>query len=132
VEEGPFRRRILVVDDDKAITEMLGLMLRDLRYLCVACNDPQEALALFTRNPYRFYAAIVDEIMPGVRGTELTGQFLQVRGNFPVILLTGHGGLLTMDQIRGSGVRATLIKPIYQADLRLALERVLRRTKRAS
>lgn len=109
---------------------MLAETLRHSGYLSVICNDPRDALTLFTRNPERFDAVIVDEIMPALRGTELTGQLLRVRDQIPVILLTGHGGLLTMDQIHRSGVRATLIKPVFKGDLLLVLERLLKQRKR--
>jgi len=131
VEKGRWRYRVLVVDDNRVITDMLAEMLGHLRYLSVVCNDPRDALTLFTRNPERFDAVIVDEIMPELRGTELTGQLLRIRSQIPVVLLTGHGGLITMDQIHRSGVRATLIKPVFKADLRLVLERLLKQRKRA-
>jgi CheY-like chemotaxis protein len=104
---------------------MLGEMLRHLGYLSVICNDPRNALNLFARTPERFDAAIVDEIMPALRGTELAGQLLQIKNQIPVILLTGHGGLITLDQIRASGVRATLIKPVLKGQLLLVLDRLL-------
>jgi len=130
VEKGRWRYRVLVADDNRVITEMLAEMLRHSGYLSVICNDPRDALTLFTRNPNRFDAVIVDEIMPALRGTELTGQLLRVRDQIPVILLTGHGGLLTMDQIHRSGVRATLIKPVFKGELLLVLERLLKQRKR--
>ncbi len=108
---------------------MLAEMLGHLGYLSVICNDPRDAPALFTRNPVRFDAAIVDEIMPALRGTDLTVHLLRIRQEIPVILLTGHGGLATMDQIRRGGVRATLIKPVFKDDLLLALRSVLRQRK---
>jgi CheY-like chemotaxis protein len=126
VEKRRWRNRVLVVDDNRVITDMFAEMLGHLGYLSVVCNDPRDALTLFTRNPERFDAVILDEIMPSLRGTELTGQLLRIRNKIPVILLTGHGGLVTMEQIYKSGARATLIKPVFQADLRLVLERVLK------
>jgi CheY-like chemotaxis protein len=106
---------------------MLGEMLRHFGYLSVIRNDPRDALTLFARTPERFDAAILDEIMPALRGTELAGQLLQIKNHIPVILLTGHGGLITLDQIRASGVRATLIKPVLKEQLRLVMDRLLKR-----
>jgi len=131
VKKARWRRRVLVVDDNKAITDMLKEMLGHLGYLSVVCNDPRDAFNLFARNPERFDAVIVDEIMPVLRGTELAVQLLQVKNQTPVILLTGHGGLVSLDQIRGSGVRATLIKPVLKGDLLLVLDRLLKQRKRA-
>lgn len=126
-----WRHRVLIVDDNKAVTDMLGEMLSHDGYLSIVCNDPRDALTLFSRTPDRFDAVIVDEIMPALRGTELAGQLLQVKNDIPVILLTGHGGLITLDQIYRSGVRATLIKPVFRGDLLLVLDRLLKQRKRA-
>ncbi len=68
---------------------MLAEMLGHLGYLSVICNDPRDAPALLTSNPERFDAAIVDEIMPALRGTELTVHLLRIRQEIPVIFLTG-------------------------------------------
>ncbi len=89
VEKRRWRNRVLVVDDNRVITEMLSEMLGHLGYLSVVCTDPRDALTLFTENPEGFDAVIVDEIMPALRGTELTGQLLQIRSQIPVVLLTG-------------------------------------------
>jgi DNA-binding NtrC family response regulator len=120
------RQRVLVVDDNTIVAEMLAEMLRYFGCLPVIRNDPREALTLFARDPDRFDAVIVDEIMPALRGTELAGQLLQIDSQIPIILVTGHGGLVTMDQIHRSGVRATLIKPVFKEQLKLVLDRILK------
>jgi two-component system, cell cycle sensor histidine kinase and response regulator CckA len=127
-----WRQRVLIVDDDRVVAGMLGELVKSSGYLSVVCNDPRGALALFARNPAKFDAAIVDEIMPALRGTELAGQLLQIKKQIPIILLTGHGGLVTMDQIRKSGVRATLIKPVFRGQLLSILDKLLKHRKQAS
>jgi two-component system, cell cycle sensor histidine kinase and response regulator CckA len=118
---------ILVVDDNSIFTEMLVPMLTDLGYSAVPYNNPGRALDMFSANPYRFDMAIVDEKMPGMTGSELTAQLRQVKEDFPVILLTGYGNTLTMRQLRSTGFRAVLMKPLLKDDLRIALEKALRR-----
>ncbi|MHB8111485.1 MAG: response regulator [Syntrophorhabdaceae bacterium] len=122
--------RILVVDDDEIVSAMVGQMLRRIGYLSVVCNKPSDALNLFLRSPERFDAVIVDEIMPDLRGTDLAAKLLQIKESIPIILITGHGDMISLDKIRKSGVRATLIKPILKDWLEQTLERLLKQGKR--
>jgi DNA-binding NtrC family response regulator len=122
--------RILVVDDDEIVSAMVGQMLRRIGYLSVVCNKPGDALKLFSRSPERFDAVIVDEIMPDLKGTDLAAKLLKIKGAIPIILITGHGDMISLDKIRKSGVRATLIKPILKDWLEQTLERLLKQGKR--
>lgn len=121
---GRTKYRILVIDDDKAVASMVGQMLRRMGYFSVVCNRPLDALALFSRAPERFDAVIVDEMMPDIRGTQLAIQLVQVKGDISIILMTGRGDMITLGQVRESGVRATLIKPVLRERLRIVLGRL--------
>jgi len=121
------RQCILVVDDDEMLGDMIGEMLGQMGYSGAVCTHPQDALELFTQTPERFDAVIVDELMPELRGTQLTIQLLKVKDDIPVLLMTGHGEGIIMDEVRQSGVRATLIKPVLRDRLELALTKILKR-----
>jgi DNA-binding NtrC family response regulator len=120
--------RIFVIDDDEALAVMVRQMLRGMGYLAVSCTKPVDALSLFSRVPERFDAVIVDEIMPGLKGTQLAVQLLKIKDDIPIILITGHGNMISLEQVRDSGVRATLIKPVLREDLKIVLERLLKPT----
>ena len=120
------RYRILIIDDDKLVSIMVGQMIRRMGYSSVVCNKPVDALTLFSRVPERFDAVITDEIMPDLRGTQLSRQFLQIKDDIPIILMTGRGDALSMEQIRESGVRSTLIKPVIKEWLQDVLTRLLK------
>jgi CheY-like chemotaxis protein len=120
------RYRILVVDDDKFLAIMVGKMLRRMGYYSVVCTKPLNALTLFSRVPERFDAVIVDEIMPDLRGTQLAERLLGIKDDIPIILLTGRGDMITMEQIRRSGVRATLLKPVIKEWVQGALTKLLK------
>jgi two-component system, cell cycle sensor histidine kinase and response regulator CckA len=96
-------------------------------YFSVACNNPMAALRLFSRVPERFNAVIVDEIMPDLRGIELARQLIQIKDDIPIVLMTGYGNMISFDEIRQSGVRATLIKPIIKEWLQESLARLLKK-----
>jgi DNA-binding NtrC family response regulator len=118
--------RILIIDDDKIVSIMVRQMMRRMGYSSVACTKPTDALMLFTKVPERFDAVIVDEIMPDLRGTQLATQFLRIKPDIPIILMTGRGDALSMEQIRKSGVRSTLIKPLVKEWLQDVLTRLLK------
>ena len=120
------RYRILIVDDDEIVSDMVGQMVRRMGYLSVVRNKPTDALALFSKAPERFDAVIVDEIMPDLRGTQLTGLLLRIKDDIPIILMTGHGNMVSLEEIRESGVRATLIKPVLKEWLQKALAGLLK------
>ena len=118
--------RILIIDDDKIVSIMVGQMIRRMGYSSVVCNKPTDALTLFSRVPERFDAVIMDEIMPDLRGTQLAPQFLRIKDDIPIILMTGRGDMISMEQIRKSGVRSTLIKPVIKEWLQDVLIRLLK------
>ncbi len=107
---------------------MIGEMLRHMGYFVVVCTKPLDALALFSSAPERFDAVIIDEMMPDLRGTQLTMQLLRVKDDIPIILMTGHGDKISLERVRGSGVRATLIKPVLKERLEMALSGLLKQT----
>lgn len=105
---------------------MVGQMLRRMGYLAVVCVRPEDGLKLFSKAPERFDAVVVDEIMPGLKGTQLTKQLLRIKDDIPIVLMTGHGNMISLEEVRGSGVRATLIKPIVKEYLKQALQGLLK------
>jgi DNA-binding NtrC family response regulator len=122
---GRIRHRILIVDDNEIVSDMVRQMLRRMGFFSVVCNKPMDALTLFSRAPERFDAVIVDEIMPDLRGTELAAELLRIKNDIPIILMTGHGSMISLEMIRKSGVKATLIKPVQRARLQKALTELL-------
>jgi DNA-binding NtrC family response regulator len=115
----------LIVDDNEIVSDMVRQMLRRMGFFSVVCNKPMDALTLYSRAPERFDAVIVDEIMPDLRGTELAAELLRIKNDIPIILMTGHGSMISLEMIRKSGVKATLIKPVERARLQKALTELL-------
>jgi two-component system NtrC family sensor kinase len=81
--------RILILDDDAAVGELLGEMISLLGYRPTSCEDPHVALNMLERQP--FDAIISDFRMPGLDGREFHRQ-LQSRNPTlarRIIFLTG-------------------------------------------
>ncbi|WP_078427428.1 response regulator transcription factor [Alkalihalobacterium alkalinitrilicum] len=120
--------RILVVDDDVYIQQLVSIHLSREGYQVFTANHGEEALSLLEDKTVDI--AIVDVMMPKMDGFELT-KILSVDFEIPVILLTAKGQL--EDKERGflSGSEDYIVKPFEVKELLFRVAVVLRRFKRA-
>ncbi len=121
--------RILVVDDDVHIRQLIALQLQQGGYEALLAQDAQQALTLLETEDVA--AAIVDVMMPGMDGYELT-QTLTDDLDIPVILVTAKGQLA--DKAKGfeSGSEDYLVKPFEPQELLFRLQAILRRYGKAT
>ncbi len=117
--------RILVVDDDEVITDMLEKILHGLGYRVTACSDPGQALQQFEAEPDRYDLVISDITMPHLNGVELASRLLAIRPKLPIIFCTGFSDLINEKKMQAMGVKRLLMKPVMQADLAKAIREVL-------
>jgi PAS domain S-box-containing protein len=104
--------RLLVVDDEKAITHLLERSLSKLGYRVTAVSDGEEALRLFMEKPQAFDLIITDLNMPKVMGSDLARAVLQARPEIPIILCTGFSEKIHLEQAKAIGFREVLLKPV--------------------
>lgn len=114
-------RKILVVDDDESICNLIKNIIEKEGGVVRTANDASEALGRVLEE--RFDLIICDIKMPGMSGIELAGNLISSskieRGN--IILLTGDTlSQETQNQIESSGLTA-MIKPFNISELKLAL-----------
>ena len=117
--------RVLLVDDEPALSEMGKKMLEHLGYWVVATTDPVEALDLFRSDPKGFDLVITDYTMPRMTGFDLTEEILRIRPDAKVILCTGYGEKVTEEKARSAGIRLFLVKPLTRQDMAEAVRGVL-------
>ncbi len=114
------RPRLLIVDDDVDIREVLGLLFEDDFEVTLAANG-YEALDAAART--RFDAIILDLMMPGVDGFEVMQQ-LRARGiTTPVVVVSAVPDL--RKRARSLDIVASEPKPIDAARLRSAVDRAV-------
>jgi two-component system response regulator PilR (NtrC family) len=80
--------RILVVDDDPFVAEMLAVILESDDYTVETAEDGEDALTRFAAAP-ETGLVITDMNMPGMTGLELIARIRAVTPGIPAILLTG-------------------------------------------
>jgi len=106
--------RILVVDDDPAIAEMIGIVLRGEDLEPEFADDGAVALAAF--RDHRPDLVLLDVMLPGIDGVEVCRQ-IRAESGVPVIMLTARGD--TADVVRGleSGADDYVVKPFNPKEL---------------
>jgi two-component system phosphate regulon response regulator OmpR len=117
---------ILVVDDDDRIRSLLKRYLTDNGFIATLAADSEEARQLM--NSVEFDLLIVDVMMPGISGFELTER-IRAASNVPILLLTARG--LPEDRIAGleRGADDYLCKPFEPRELLLRVNALLRRAR---
>jgi CheY-like chemotaxis protein len=116
--------RILVVDDNHLIRRLLSLILEGAGYVPAEAESGEIALASVHADPPD--ACIVDEVMPGMRGSELVRALRGARdpriARTPVIGISGHPG--AAQALLSAGATAFVAKPVQESPILAALTRV--------
>ena len=88
--------KIMVVDDDKNICELLRLYLEKEGYSVILCHDGQEAIAKF--NALTPDMILLDIMLPSLDGWQVCRE-IRKKSNVPIIMLTAKGE--TFDKVLG-------------------------------
>ncbi|MCA9659357.1 MAG: sigma-54-dependent Fis family transcriptional regulator [Myxococcales bacterium] len=115
--------KVLVVDDERAMTDLLGLELRRAGYTPKIARSSDEALALIEREPID--VVVTDLRMPGGSGTDLCQAIVQLRPTLPVIVMTGFGSMEAAIAAIRAGAYDFMTKPFPFEKLQVAIERAL-------
>lgn len=125
------KKHILLVDDDPEVLDVQAQMLGRMGYRVTAFQNSQEAFARFRDDPCRFDLVVTDEIMPGLRGTEMAALIRGIRPDLPVMIVTAG---LDVERTRGRTkdlhIGAVFLKPMDRNGMAAAVEAILRRKRR--
>ena len=101
--------RILVVDDEESIRDLLRLVLSGQGYSVVTASGGEEAIEYLEAQP--FDLVITDLVMPTVNGVEVLRAAKRIDPNFPVIVITGYPSVETVTELVRLGAGDYLTKP---------------------
>ncbi|GGI15869.1 response regulator transcription factor [Gottfriedia solisilvae] len=119
-------RKILIVDDEQEICQLVGMYLENNGYSWHQANNGEDALKLI--NQYNYELLILDIMMPIMDGWTLCKKIRETR-EVPVIFLTAKGE--EWDKVNGlkMGADDYIVKPFSPGELIARVDAVLRRTK---
>ncbi|MGA2246082.1 MAG: PAS domain S-box protein [Verrucomicrobiota bacterium] len=118
-------QKILLLDDESAVTAPFQRLLERLEYDVTVSNSAREAVGLVRENSARFDLVITDLTMPEMSGLEVARQLRGIRPNLPVILTSGFTPDLNREELRAEGICELLEKPVTMTGLTDALQRTL-------
>jgi CheY-like chemotaxis protein len=104
-------KRILFVDGDQAIVGKVNSMLEEMGHEVRMETSGMDALTIFSNNPGGYDLIITDLGMPDISGLLLAEKLLKMRGDIPIVLLTGLDGE-KLSKARETGIRWFGMKPI--------------------
>src|SRR5262245_37240735 len=119
----PRKPRVLVVDDELPMAEMLADGLSDRGYEAVAAASSEVALARLAEAP--FDALVTDLRMPDVDGLALLAAARRIVPELPVIVMTAYGAVDSAIASIRQGASHYLTKPFKLDELSLFLDRAV-------
>ena len=122
--------RVLVMDDEDFIKDVMGSMLEMLDYEVDFANDGAQALGMYQEameKNSRFDAVIMDLTIPGGKGGKETIQdLLKLDANAKAIVSSGYSNDIIMSNFKAFGFAAVIAKPFQIEDLRKVLDTIFK------
>lgn len=109
--------RVLVVEDEDSMRELLRRTLTRRGYHVVLASSGQEAIALAQDPTLQIDLVITDVVMPGMLGREITERMGALRPGTPIIYMSGYARSMLDSQGRLEGGRIFIEKPFSEAEL---------------
>ena len=118
------RQKILIVDDDVTIAELIDLYLTKECFHTMMVHDGEEALAVF--DTFQPNLILLDLMLPGIDGYQVCRE-IRAKANTPIIMLSAKGEIF--DKVLGLELGADdyIIKPFDSKELVARVKAVLRR-----
>lgn len=123
--------KVLIVDDDKDISELISLVLKKDGISSNIINDPIEALNVINSNDFDYDLILLDIMMPELSGTELCSK-IRDKVNIPIIFVSAKSEMI--DKIVGYEIGGDdyVTKPFDNTELLLKVKSHLRLNKRSN
>jgi len=115
--------RIMVVDDEESVANVLAEILRNYNYEITVETNSKEALKRFSNGPDLYDLIITDSDMPNLTGIDLAKAINDIKSDVPVLLITGYA----VDSIDNDSenIKAVLTKPFETPDLIKNINRLI-------
>lgn len=119
------RRRVLIVEDEHRMAEILSRAMPELGYDASVAGSGEQAIALLKQTPHAI--VLLDLNLPGMSGLECLREIRQHWPQMQAIVLTGFGDLDAAKEAIHLDVVEFLTKPAHLGELEVALSRAEQR-----
>lgn len=119
-------KKVLLVEDDLVLQNLINEYLEEYGYLCSAFSNPIDALALFRENPDDFTIAILDLGLPNMDGFDLFKKLKEIQ-DIPIIISTARDDIGNKIYGFELGTDDYLSKPYEPRELVLRIEATLKK-----
>ena len=117
------RERILIVDDDQGLLQLLTMRLTSMGFAVTPCSNGEEGIAAGRRES--FDLAITDLRLPDMDGLAVMQELKTIHSTIPVIVLTAHGSIPNAVEAMQKGAFGYLTKPFDDKELKVYIEKAL-------
>ena len=111
------KERILIVEDDAAMRELLEEVLAEADFEVVTAANGRFALAHIENEQEQIDLVVTDVQMPEIKGDELLAKVRMCRAETPVIVITAFGSVENAVEMVKRGAYSYLTKPFATKDL---------------
>ena len=118
------KQKILIVDDDPSILELLNQLFQRKGYECRTAENGKKALELLETSP--FTIVITDLIMPKIDGLELLKMVKESWPDTDVIVMTGYTKNFTYTDVIRAGASDFVHKPFTLDEIEAKLQRLIK------
>ncbi|MBC2714789.1 MAG: response regulator [Desulfobacteraceae bacterium] len=119
------REKILIVDDDEAIRDLLRRILAKEGYTCERACDAEEAIDFLKTQSVDL--VISDVAMPGKSGIQLLKEIKKNHPNVPTLMISGISTRKTAESVISMGAYDFLLKPFQKKQVLISVSNALRR-----
>lgn len=103
------RVKVLVVDDDPQVANILKTVIESKGYKTIACTSAKEGLSILRTSDIKL--ALIDIYMPEMNGLELLEKIQKVTPSTQVIMITGVGDMEIARKCMETGAKDFITKP---------------------
>ncbi len=118
-------KKVLAIDDDSAMTELLTLLLRTHGFNILTANTGEDGVAITRKDPPD--VIILDLMMPGMDGWEVCTE-IRTFSNVPILVFSALDSPGMVASALDAGADDYLVKPVPSGTLVAHLNKLIRRT----
>ena len=117
--------RIMLVDDEEIVANMMQKMLAGLGYKVTVFTSSEQAWQNFEANPEGYDLVFTDMAMPKMTGAEFAKRVHDFLPQMPIVMCTGFSDAMNEKKAKMLGIRQLIMKPVLLRDVSISIRKAL-------